>query len=404
MNKPARVFLSALLFTSICIPQLSLAATSSSSKGEDLKVAGWIPYWSVKAGTKSALKHIRDLDAVYPFVYTVKQDGTLKDNGKITSYYWRKLFKEAKRRDVDVIPTVTSGDKSVIESILLDPKLRKSHIKEIVKVVEKGDFDGIDIDYENRSKASINEFSLFLKELKDALGDKQLVCTLEPRTPADSLWKTPPDPIPYSNDYDEIKKHCDVIQIMTYDQQRADIKLNEEKAGQPYFPNADIDWVEKVADLADDSLPKDKLMLGVPTYGRHMEVTVAPNWFKNYVGLGAVNEPGALKIAKDNKVKPSVNRAGEKVVTYIPKETDSKVARAIKSMKVPKDTPSGMEAALQALAYADKTGETVIVNMVWWSDADAIEEKVELAKDEGWRGIAIFKIDGQEDSDIWKLF
>ena len=67
-------------------------------------------------------------------------------------------------------------------------------------------------------------------------------------------------------------------------------------------------------------------------------------------------------------------------------------------------TKKGNEAAAQALAYANDTGKTTIVHVVWWSDAEAIAEKVDLAKELGIAGVAIFKIDGGEDKNIWKLF
>lgn len=375
-----------------------------SAAEEDLKVAGWIPYWAKTEGTKSAIANLDKLDAVYPFVFTVRQDGTLNDLGTLKGKEWQKLFRAARAKDVDVIPTITSGDGAAIHALLSDPKKRKKHVDEIMEMVEKGKYDGVDIDYESRTKATIVYFSLFLTELKIELDEKKLVCTLEPRTPPDSLWKEVPNPLPYSNDYPSLKQVCDVVQIMTYDQQRADLKLNESKSGQPYFPNSDPDWAEKVVDLTTDSIAADKIMLGVPTYGRHLQVSVAPDWFNNYAGLGAFNQPAALALAKKFKVKPSENRAGEQSVTYLPKETPKKVAAAIKKMKVPKDTTTGMKVAMQALAYANKTGETVNFNLVWWSDANAIADKVEIAKKYGLRGIAIFKIDGEEDKKLWNLF
>jgi spore germination protein YaaH len=389
-----------IAFAALSVAPLSVHAS------DDSEVAGWIPYWAKTAGTKSAIQNIDTLDAVYPFVYTVKQDGSLKDNGNIhKGKEWQKLFKVARRNDVEVIPTIMTGERALIESILLDPKKRAHHIDHIVKEVKKGNFDGIDIDYENRSKASVDQFSLFLGELKLALGkEKKLVCTLEPRTPPDSLWKEVPNPLPYSNDYQQIKTYCDVIQIMTYDQQRADLKLNEARAGKPYFPVADTEWVEKVMDeTVKGGIPEEKLMLGVATYGRHMGVTVAPNWFQSYAQLGAVNRPDALAIARSARVRPSVTESGEQVVTYLPKTMPKNVAAEIRKMRVPRGTTSGMRVAAQALAYANKTGDTVIINMAWWSDANAIEEKVELAKERDWRGVAMFKIDGEEDPKVWDV-
>jgi spore germination protein YaaH len=369
----------------------------------DIKVSGWVPYWSSKTGTKSAIANIHSLSEVYPFVYSIKRDGSLKENAKLKGKDWQKLSKSAKSNGVQVIPTIMTGDGEMIDSLLNNTELRSRHISEIIKAVEKGKFDGIDIDYENRSKVSKDSFSIFLKDLKKALGKKKLVCTLEPRTPPASLWKVVPDPLPYSNDYGEINKYCDLIQIMAYDQQRADLTLNKERAGMPYYPVADSAWVEKVVNLTDDTLDKNKLMLGTATYGRHVLVTVSPDWFQDYAQLGAVNEHHALEIAEDNTVTPSRHESGEMVVTYVPKSVSKSIARKISKQPVPEGTPSGMKAAAQALAYANETGETVMVHMVWWSDAGSITQKVDMATRAGWRGVSVFKIDGQEPDGVWDV-
>jgi len=38
-----------------------------------------------------------------------------------------------------------------------------------------------------------------------------------------------------------------------------------------------------------------------------------------------------------------------------------------------------------------------------WSDAEAIAEKVELARKLGVRGVAVFKFDGGEDPEMWEI-
>lgn len=365
----------------------------------DLEVSGWVPYWRDSEGIKDAKKNIRKIDTVNPFAFVVKNDGTLKDLAGLTNSDWKNFNKYADSKRVEVIPTVMWSDGVSIQTVLSSSTLREKHVDEIVKMVKKGKYDGVDIDYESKLSTTIDYYSLFLKELDAALGSKILSCTIEARTPPESLYKIVPAKIEYANDYKAIAKHCDRVELMTYDQQRADIKLNEEKAGTPYMPLSDADWVEKVVTLALKDIPAEKIMLGAATYGHHYEVTVAPNWYKNYRKIGALNIPDILDVAKEYKVTPGRNQAGEMSYTYFP---ESSVYKVLRALPVPKGTQKGNEAAAQALLYANLSGQTVTFNIAWYSDAGAVEDKIALAKKYDLRGVALFKIDGEEDSDIWK--
>jgi spore germination protein len=173
-------------------------------RAADLEVGGWIPYWAVSKGTSEARKHIEALDVIHPFGYTLRQNGTLHDAMGLKKSAWKKLFKDAKDERVLTIPSITTSNGALVHRLLSDPEERAAHIKNIVRAVEKGKFDGIDIDYEGKKSETKEYFSLFLKELKDELGKKLLTCAIEPRTPPNSLYKEIPQVINYSNDYNAI--------------------------------------------------------------------------------------------------------------------------------------------------------------------------------------------------------
>jgi len=377
-------------------PVFTFAAT------RDLEVAGWIPYWADSKGIKDATKHIKKIDMVFPFAYTLQSDGGIKDNAGLSDAEWKKFIRLARKNNVEVVPTIMTSDGPLVHTILSNSVLRKAHIAKIVKEVKRHNFDGIDIDYENKKSETVDYFSLFLKELHDELEDegKMLTCTVEARTPPDSLYRVIPAVIQYANDYKEIAKYCDRVEIMAYDQQRADLKLNESKAGEPYFPVADVDWVEKVVKLALKDIPAEKILLGIPTYGYHYQVTVAPNWYKEYKRIGALNIPDILEVADEYNVTPGRNKAGEMSYTYFP---NSSVYKVLNALPTPQGTRTGNEAAAKALLYANATGQTVTVNYVGYSDAGAIEDKINLAREYGLKGVAIFKFDSEEDQKIWKM-
>ena len=375
--------------------------SANSVLAADLEVAGWIPWWQDTMGTESASRQIDKLDTIYPFVYEMSSIGIPVDRGDMTEEKWQDLFDDARENGVDVIPSILWTDGAEIHKVLSNSAWRALHVEIIARFVEAGDFDGINIDYESKLSDTKDYFSLFLKELNARLDDKLLTCTVEARMPPENRWRDVPANIQYANDYKEMAKHCDVIEVMAYDQQRADLLMNDERKGEPYIPVADVEWVEMVVELALEDIPAEKIMLGVPTYGRQWTLSVAPEWYKEYKGVGALNQPDAEELADDYDKEIGRNAAGEASYTFFP---DSSPFKILEVLPVPEGTRTGFEASAKALLFADMTGMTVPVNIVWFSDAEAVADKVELAKDLGLKGVALFKIDGEEDQKIWNLF
>lgn len=380
---------------------LGLFLVPAAAHAARAEVAAWIPWWAEEEGTESAYKHIRDLDIIYPFVFEVNSDGTLRNRVDFTDRDWVRLFNKADRSRVDVIPTIAWFNGEDIHAVLSDDDARKEHIDDIVKMVKKYDFDGVNIDYESKLGETIDYFSEFLKELEDELGRRSLSCTIEARTPPESLWREVPDEILYANDYRAMNRYCDWVEIMAYDQQRADLLLNDERRGVPYVPVADIDWVEKVIKLALEDIDADKIMLGVATYGRAWDITVASDWYRDYTPVASLNHPRILELA--DKYDSPIGRVagGEAIISYFPEDS---IWNIFNALPTPEGTPEGFEAAAKALLVATYADIEIPVRFVTWSDAEAIEEKVNLVKKYDLRGTAIFKVDGEEDPDIWRLF
>ena len=373
-----------------------------------LEFSGWLPYWRVASSTRDTFQHLSSLTEINPFGYTVKNDGSLYDAATISGPEWQTLFTASKKQNVRVIPTVMWSNTDAIHTVLSDKKLRSAHVASIVAMVTGNGFDGVDIDYEGKRAEDRDNYSQFLKELSVAFAknkaNKWLMCTIEARTPPKDLYKTIPADLEYVNDFKAINTYCDRVRLMTYDQQSADRTLNKAATGL-YAPIADPAWVRKVVLLALKDIDKKKLVLGVATYGYIYQVL--PDTDGNgytYDLLEVFNPRYGTDTAKEYGVTPTRTRSGELHFTYVPKDMPASILdNATVSAKAPKGTASALRVAFGATALAKEKGTQAPFYMLWWSDAKAIEDKVKLAHELGIRGVAIFKLDGGEDPDMWKV-
>src|SRR4051812_8498159 len=354
------------------LPTYAAAATS-------FEVTGWMPYWRSSSSTKDVLPHLDMLTEVNPFVYTLKNDGTIVDNGNLSEDPWLSFIATAKAKKVRVIPTIMSGSGETLHRLLSNQKSRISMEDAIAKLVKDNNFDGIDIDFEGKKAETRDYFSLFLKGLYLRMGNKWVMCTIESRTPLDSRYygaDIPADASIYSNDFKEINIYCDRVRIMAYDQQGIDQSLvaAAETNSEVYAPVADPRWVRKTVEVASKDISKNKILIGIPTYGYEYNVTAYANNQYMYKIMWTFNPLYAVQQMAKYGVDAKRNSAGEMHFTYSHSESEDQLQPR---------TPvpgSAMSAASAASMIATAGNTHTDFRLVDWPDAQSIAGKIELAQ------------------------
>jgi len=112
------------------------------------------------------------------------------------------------------------------------------------------DYDGLQIDFENIPQRDGEPYLSFLKELRAGLGNKMFTVALAARSKkiADDVY-----------DYEKILPVVDRILVMAYD---------EHWSGSAAGSIASLAWCKRVADYSLKVIGKEKLIMGLPFYGR----------------------------------------------------------------------------------------------------------------------------------------
>ncbi len=365
------------------------------------EISGWIPYWRAATGTADVLPHLSQLTSVMPFSYTVRSDGTLNDRLNLKEEPWVSFMAKAREAKVRIIPSILWGDGEATHRILSDTGKRIALEDEIAALVKREGFDGIDIDFEAKKHETLTYFSTFLKGLYQRMSKNWVYCTIESRTPLEERYsngtKIPSDADDVANDFIEINKYCDRVEIMAYDQGTVAVRLNSARAA-PYAPVADPAWVENLVHLAAQTISRNKLILGIPTYGYEYTVTPLGGGSFKYERLWAFNPRYATDIAAKLGITPARTSGGELGFSYdsalLPAPTGDD-ATQVQQANLP-TTTVGLNAG-----SAFNSGKPF--NYMAWSDAKAIEEKAALARELGIRGVAVFKFDGGQDPKMWEV-
>ncbi|SDN45522.1 LysM peptidoglycan-binding domain-containing protein [Bacillus sp. OK048] len=166
----------------------------------------------------------------------------------------------ARSRQLNIIPLLMIRNFTGVDfsaelagHVLGNPSFRRNLVLSIVNLTRHRGFGGVSIDFEFIPPPQRNDFNLFLRELKVALGDLILHVNVHAKT-AD----LPTNRIVGAYDYAAIGNAADIVAVMTIDYGYP---------GGPPDPIAPIWWIEEVVQYALTKMNPRKLQIAMPLYG-----------------------------------------------------------------------------------------------------------------------------------------
>ncbi len=243
--------------------------------------------------------------------------------------------------------------------VLSHTSKRTKLINQLISEALRVGIDGINVDFERISEDCGEHFIQFIRELSVRCRQNGLVLSVDNYVP-----------MGYNMQYDRKEQGivADYVVIMGYD---------EHYAGSPEAgPVSSYDFVKDGIEATLEEVPAEKVISGIPFFTRLWEETPK-------------TEEEIAAAAGTDEAEYTMNVTSEALGMTAAADT---VAQA-------GVTATWDEEAQQNYATWDVEGVTY---EIWLEDAESIEPKLKLMKENGLAGTAAWAL-GQESSDIWTL-
>ncbi len=305
-------------------------------------VYGYWPYWGDDLDTVvwDQLSHIA--------IFGVE----LEDDGSLSgTHHWTDAAEQAvalgEHYDVRVHLCLIGFDDDIQASVLPSATKRARAIGELVELVDAYGAHGVNVDIEGLDDELKQDLTTFIQELRAQVDDLFIA------TPAVD-WTG-------AYDYDELAAASDGLFIMAYGYHHSsgDPGPNSPLTGGDPWSEKAIDWT--VEDYRDNGAPDDKIIVGLPLYGR--------NW------------PSV-----DNSVPGEATEEGSSVTWVTSIQQGESYGRQWDSVT---STP---------YAFPDST------HQLWYDDHQSIEAKIGWSLDQGLQGVGFWALTYDDaDPDLWSM-
>ena len=278
-----------------------------------------------------------------------------------------ELIAQARRAGARIVPSIVDGmPAGGMAAVLRDPAQRARHVRTVVQLARDGDWDGVDLDYEQFAFADERDtwadtspaWIAFVTELAAALraDGRTLTVTVPPvyapgRSDAAGYWVY---------DHAALVQVADWVRIMAYDYSTANPG-----------PIAPLPWVQQVIDgVVEVTDRPDKVVLGIPVYGY--------NWPTGANGTCPTTAEGRVGVTA-RSVHDLIER---------------------RQLQPVFDEATGEWAAVYDIEVSDGTSRCVQARRVHWVDGAGAAARVQLAQRAGLGGVSLWAL-GYDDEAVW---